>query len=421
MPEDTLERLNDLVERAVAFTGSPESRGFYIKSIQGMGQGLFEEALGELRLRCNEGGVGDRARYFTTLLKDWSKEAAAAGAGEEVPERKGGQLINPIDCLRSKVKGREEEGQDKYLQIPFSKNYLQWVRFVNNDFFAISTARSKTGWDKVKTQLKIGQDNIPITLIRGKTDKDEEPSGVLTVTHARIIAAIEHLWVKQGSPHTNYSKSGAVHCWCVGSLREVAKLIGWKAYGGKQQRILKRLILKLDKTGYCFDFESSKELKDMEVKSFGFKFMAEAIPLSYEEAERRETVFKFIFSDAYSRKLLEKEVVSRPLDMLTIGSEIAFKIFQHIYPILSKRGHYEVSLQHLINILSLPTAAWHKFKSQRKQQFQKALKDINGKKLTDGRIIKASISEGLEDFVFTFSLSSAEVNLPCDGVVVDAR
>jgi uncharacterized FlaG/YvyC family protein len=54
----------------------------------------------------------------------------------------------------------------------------------------------------------------------------------------------------------------------------------------------------------------------------------------------------------------------------------------------------------LIEQLQLPEAGWHKYKSQRKNTFAKAVKELQGSVTTDGRKLKFSIDEGLHDYLF---------------------
>lgn len=66
-PED------DLLDRLIEFTDSPQSRSFYQGKIRALGTGLVAEAMGEVRMREAEGGVHNRAKYLTALLNDWDK------------------------------------------------------------------------------------------------------------------------------------------------------------------------------------------------------------------------------------------------------------------------------------------------------------------------------------------------------------
>lgn len=64
-----------LLEEVVQFLDDEGSRAFYAKMARGLGDGLFAEAFGELRMRVAEGRVRDKRRYFTTLLQDYAKRA----------------------------------------------------------------------------------------------------------------------------------------------------------------------------------------------------------------------------------------------------------------------------------------------------------------------------------------------------------
>jgi hypothetical protein len=68
-------------------------------------------------------------------------------------------------------------------------------------------------------------------------------------------------------------------------------------------------------------------------------------------------------------------------------------------------GEYNKTLTDFIEELSLPAAGWHKRKSTRKLIFEKALKELNSQKTTDGRLIIVSIEKGLYDWVLVTRLS----------------
>lgn len=421
MTNAEIDHIEDILCRIIEYTKSPESRGFYQKAIMVIGVGQVEEALGEVRMRVNEGSVREPAKYLTTILKDWMAEAE-----EETPQNPPlpETVVSIQDNSRELALGLksfrdlqerphheiEEEGEERTIDLPFSKKWLQWVRFVNNDFFSLSTIKNRAGWDQVITRLKIRGSSTLVPLIRGKMDPDDAGRGILTVEHARILGAIEHIWANQGFPHTTYEKSGISICFCQGSVRQIATILGIKTFGGSTLKHLRKKILDLDKTGYHFDLTQMEKPETDGIRSIGFKFLGDVTVISSGNKNRRESLFRFVFSESYSRQLLLRNVVSRPLDMLQIRGEIAFKLYQHLYPILIKKSDgkdYTVELRHLIELLGLPTAGWHKHKSVRKREFQKAVNEVNGKTVTDGREISVKIIDGLVDYVLTAQLIGA--------------
>src|SRR5476649_2949797 len=62
-------QLDELIERILQLTKSPQSIPFYRRAIQTLGLGLVDSELGELRYRLHSGEVKDPAKYFTALLK----------------------------------------------------------------------------------------------------------------------------------------------------------------------------------------------------------------------------------------------------------------------------------------------------------------------------------------------------------------
>jgi len=58
-----------------------------------------------------------------------------------------------------------------------------------------------------------------------------------------------------------------------------------------------------------------------------------------------------MFSDTYSRQLLARRVVSRPKEMLTIRSELAFLLRLYLEPILMKKPEGKITPLSLITSL----------------------------------------------------------------------
>ena len=420
-----LTEVDDLVARIIEYTESPESRGYYLKAIRVLGIGLVEEAWGEVKMRVAEGQVHDAAKYLTTILKDWMRSEDAGEERNIKFEQKefdnqqvivGQKIIHGLrsfdDLKEVSIEGFNES-IEKTLPIPFSLKWLQWVRFVNNDFFALSTMPQKDGWDKVITKMKIDGIQKTVILTRGKRDPDDKAHGILTVEHARILGALEHLWAKQGFRHIEYKKEGQIAfiCYCDAPVREVGNLLGYTNIGGANLKLLKQKILDLDSTGYFLEVPDEKDGKNN--IGFGFRFLDDATNVTFGNGNNRENIFRIKFSEPYSRQLMARNVVSRPLDLLKIRSEIAFKLYQYIYPMVVQKKIGEeqsIELSNLIIALNLPSAGWHKYKSQRKNIFLKVIKEINGTPFTIGKIIKFDIVPGLSDFVLTARLIEGEVN-----------
>ena len=89
--------------------------------------------------------------------------------------------------------------------------------------------------------------------------------------------------------------------------------------------------------------------------------------------------------------------------------EIAFLLRLYLEPILISRGvggEHAIELQNLIQVLHLPAAGWHKYKSRRKTQFSKAMQELGGMKTTNGLSIDLKIDQGqnAKDFMLVAKL-----------------
>src|ERR1017187_4543943 len=165
-------------------------------------------------------------------------------------------------------------------------------------------------------------------------------------------------------------------CACKVSIRELARLLGWKSFSGPSLNRLRDKVTDLKLLPYYLELDAVEEFKRMGLKGYGFTLMGDVTVLDAKLQKKQETILKVMFSDTYSRQLLARRVVSRPKEMLTIRSELAFLLRLYLEPILMKKPEGEdhaIELNNLIEILNLPQAGWHDYKSQRKREFTKAI------------------------------------------------
>ena len=388
MSTNTLEQVQDLTERLVEFSESPQSRGYYQKAILQLGIGRVEEAMGEVRMRLHEGKIEDKARYLTTLLKDWMLETDIVPTSMSVEVNgptKNLPLFDVTDLTERQ--GQQLEGEIKQLTVPYSTKVLQWARPITNDFFALEPLKEQ--FDEVETRIMINGEIVKVRLIRGKRSLLDDPKGILTVEHARVLAAIEHLWAREKAIYE--IKHGKPLLTCTVRLRDIGTILGMKNIGGRDLKRIATLLYDLERSGYYFDVSKHSIRQDLE-----FKFLGLVNITTIERPNGgRESICQFYFSDSYSKLFLQRNVVSRPLTMLHVDSPIAFKLYQHLYPILVKREQakpYKVSLLALITILKLPPATWHRYKSLRKQNFARVVAALQNKETTDERQFEIGIS-----------------------------
>ena len=49
--------------------------------------------------------------------------------------------------------------------------------------------------------------------------------------------------------------------------------------------------------------------------------------------------------------------------------------------------------------MCLPQAGWHKYRSQRKKQFENIIKYLDGTSITTGQILRVTIEKGKSDYL----------------------
>ena len=423
MPETNIDA-DDLITRILELTKSPQSTPFYKKAIATLGRDVVEEEFGELRYQVNSGEIKSPAKYFTTLLQ---KQLAGASAGTKPPSGKGDLLPSgggaslrtdyhspsALD-LFSELKPLPQKGGDNgeagAMDFPYSAKMIPWATFIGPEFFTLSSNKAKS--DRVMARFRtLDGQTAEGPLIRGRFFPKDEDRGILNTEEGRILGAMECLWVEQGCRYAKFG-NGSVSCFCNVPLRELARLLGWESFGGKDMAHLKRKAVNLKVKGYYLELDAIEEFRLAGLRGYGFG-LVDGFDLVDKVRHRLEqTTLRVRFSDPYSRQLLARRVVSRPKEMLMMRSEIAFLLRLYLEPILMSRGvggEHSIELLNLIQVLKLPAAGWHKFKSRRQAIFNKAIQELHGRKTIDGSTISLQIEQGqnAKDFMLVARLLSA--------------
>lgn len=412
---------DDLIARILEITKSPQSIPFYQKTIATLGFAVVEGELGELRSRLHAGLIESPAKYFTTLLQKQlaPDKGGAAKRSEEVGSARQGEYHSPSALelfaeLKPLPQGGEEGAAEKKMDFPFSTKSIPWATFIGPEFFTLSSNKAKS--DRVIAKFRMmGGKVAEVPLIRGRFFPKDEDRGILTTEEGRILGAMECFWVEQGCRYATFG-NGSVSCFCQVSFRELARLLGWESFGGKDLAHLKRKTINLKVKGYYLELDAIEEFRKAGLRGYGFS-LVDGFDLVDKVRHRLEaTTVRVRFSDPYSRQLLARRVVSRPKDMLTMRSELAFLMRLYLEPILMSRGvdgKHSIELLNLIEVLKLPAAGWHKFKSRRKTIFAKAVQELHGMKTTDGKSMDVQFDQGLNsnDFMLVARLRDSVAGL----------
>ncbi|MBI4657127.1 MAG: hypothetical protein HY746_10355 [Elusimicrobia bacterium] len=394
-----------LIDKIIKITKDPKSKPFFEKALRELGESVVAEELGELKYQIQTRQINNPAKYLTALLKrqlDKNKEKKEFNPSAH-QEKIRTYFEDTQLTLFTNLRPIEEQGkvEQSKMEMPYRKGIIPWATFINSSFFTLSTNKAKS--DKVLAKFRTldGETSI-IPLFRGQIKPGDRERGILTAEHAKILAAIEKIWVDQGCMKNTYP-SGAVTCYCYVSIRELAKVLNWKTFGGKQLTWLTKMVYDLKTMPYYLDL-SGLNLKN--ITGYGFSLLGDVELVERKKRGQTETVLKIKFSTPLSIQLLERHAVSRPIEIAHIHSELAFLIRLFIEPILiSLDGReYSKTLTDLIKELSLPAAAWHNDKTGRKNVFKKAMKELNTQKTADGRQMIVSIEKGIYDWMLVARL-----------------
>jgi len=401
---------NYLIDEILELTKDHKSRAFFEKALRELGEPVMAEEFGELKHQIRTGSVQNPAKYLTALLQ---KRLAQLGPNKQLQVSKSGPekirtyFEDTQMTLFANFRPVKEEGEvhEGAMDVPYGKEIIPWATFISSSFFTLSTNKAKSDRVLAKFRSMDGQSSV-VPLLRGRIKPGDRERGIPTAEHAKVLSAIESLWVQQGCQRNKYP-NGAVSCFCYVSIRELAKALNWKSFGGKDLTWLTSMVYDLKTMPYYLDL-SAMNLKG--IHGYGFSLLGDVELAEGKKRGQPETVLKVKFSTPLSVQLLERHAVARPKELAHIHSELAFLIRLFIEPILiSLDGtEYNKTLADLIKELSLPTAGWHGHKGKRKQIFEKAVKELNAQKTADGRPIVVSIEKGLYDWMLTAKLGGEE-------------
>ena len=398
-----------LIDEILGVTKDPKSKPFLEKALRELGEPVVAGEFSELKYQMQTRQVHNPAKYLTTLLK---KQLNKVGGDKEKQNPPGRQKIKTYFedtqlTLFTNIRPIKKEGEvdQGTMAVPYGKEIIPWATFISSSFFTLSTNKAKSDRVLAKFRTLDGKVSV-IPLYRGQIKPGKRERGILTAEHAKVLAAIESIWVDQDCPRDKYL-SGAVTCYCFVSIRELAKALDWKTFGGDQLTWLTNMVYDLKTMPYYFDL-TALNLKN--ITGYGFSLLDGVELAEGKKRGQPETVLKVKFSTPLSVQLLERHTVSRPKELAHIHGELAFLIRLFIEPILIGLNgmEYNKTLTDLIKELSLPAAGWHKYKSTRKQNFEKAIKELNAQKTVTGRPIIVSIEKGLYDWMLTARLGGEE-------------
>jgi len=394
-----------LIDEIIAITKDSKSKNFWRKAIKTIGEGRTEMELSELKHQMRMGSVDNPAKYLTALLQKQIQEQIEISPKVKEKEQKLKTYFEETQLELFKglqpIKPQGEVEQQE-MAIPYGKKKIPWTTFLGPTFFTLSTNKAKS--DKVITKFRTldGQTTI-IPMIRGRLGNGGKEWGILTAQHAKILAALKNIWAQQCL--CNSYPNGAKVCYCYVYARELAKLLGWKKFSGSSLMWLKDMVYALKAIPYYLDLS---ELRIKNITGYGFSLLKNVTLVSGKKRGQTETVFHIEFSVPLSIQLMNRRAITKHIEILNVNNELAMLLRLYLEPILISldRKEYSKQLKDIITDLQLPKSNWHKRPSRRRIVFEKAMKEINGQRISDGRKMAVWIDKGLYDYMLTARLIS---------------
>lgn len=392
-----------LLETILELTGDAKSAAFWKKVIRVLPESVILEEIGELKYQIHKGSVENRAKYLTELFKKRMR-----GAGDEknthfkvaikkpTSHRCENQTELFAELRKIETKKDEDPQNEKSMILPFSRLNVPWATFVQPQFFTLPTNKTKSDKILMKLRTHAGDDYL-VPVHRGKNFPKDTERGILTAEHGRILAALAKMWAEGPQKYLEY-ENGACRCYCEVPVRKLAKMLGWKSFGGNELNHLKKKVIDLKTMPYYFELEGVEEFRAAGIKGYGFTFLHGVEIIDKDKNNKEETILDITFCDQYSRQLIKRRTVSRLPEMIRHRNNIAFLLRLEIEPFLMGNGKYEKTLKELILILHLPLSEKYKYTSRRKDLFDKAVRELNLCHLVDGRKWQVTLEKTDDDY-----------------------
>lgn len=398
-----------IVDEIIRATGDEKSRPFWEKAVRILGEPAVHEEFSVTKMQRASNSSIDPKRYLTALLKKRMRALEAVKVKQvklhTYFEENQITLFNNLSTMPAGGIAEKKE-----MQTPYGKDIIPWATLINSSFFTLSTNKAKADVVDAKFRTMDGEVlNVP--MFRGRVKPGGKELGIPTVEHGRILAALESIWTQQGCQYHTYTDSSAVVCFCLVSIRELAKLLGRTTFGGRDLVQLTNKVWDLKTMAFYLDL-AAVGVKNAVNRGFSLLHSVELA-----EGKRHgqiETVLRVEFSPQLSAQLINRHAVGRPKEIAHIQSELGFLLRLHIEAVLWKLNGipYTISLLELIKEMSLPKSGWHGHRGKRRQIFETAIKSLGNQKTTDGRRILLMLEEGLTDWMLVAKLESLQPQIP---------
>lgn len=222
--------------------------------------------------------------------------------------------------------------------------------------------------------------NKETKVIIGRTEQGIE-TGILTAHDGKVFYGLLKLWEKAGKPDTKPVQ------FTIGQLAAELKLPD----GSWVYKSIKKHLFNLQQIPITF-VESYKANGGRDTLTVGFHLIDSLAVFERNRDNPDQKYFAFStfkFNGDIINSIKSGYIKPLRLDILKqLKSEIAFIIYRYIDIVMFDKVNYEVDLITLSDICGL--SKQHPIRKT-KQVVNKALKEINGKDLTSGRVITAEI------------------------------
>ncbi|MCA6080098.1 MAG: hypothetical protein LE169_04325 [Endomicrobium sp.] len=257
---------------------------------------------------------------------------------------------------------------------------------------------------EVNFTLKLAdRSRVKMELRRGQITPADEGRGQLTTTHAKIFLAIVHMWQEQGSRYVD--EKGYFSAVNV-PIRELAKRLGYRKFGGKIFSYLVKAIESLVSCPFCL---SNQE------RFYSFSFFT-SVSGDDDKGNYNRTVFRIMVSPFISRQLYDRRAFLRNSDCYRIKNPTAFKFLLCYDKEIIKGNTLKIGMHDIAEDLEMSSKMLLNVSSV----LRAAFRELDGFELNENYKLKAKvIKEGKRYYALAYrEPKPKEISSPAEELLV---
>jgi hypothetical protein len=271
------------------------------------------------------------------------------------------------------------------MPIKYSDKNVACFTFFDGRFFTYPKDKRKNAKVGITIPFKNGTYKT-YNLYRGQIIINENGRGQLNTTHGKMLLAIIHIWQKQGC---KFADKDGFFAFVKISIRELAKLLGYKKFGGTDFKYILNRIM---------DITRIPNLLSDGKNNFAFTFL-NSITICNDTNNKEKTTLILSFNPFIAKQLYERKVLLRNPECYKIKNPIAFKLLMYYDKIIFKSNKIKKNITEIAKELQLD----YKRQDNLLRDFSVAIKELNNYSIDKNSKFKIKIMKEIDSKYYIFA------------------